>query len=138
MSRRLVLGAQSDGSMALRVSAPSYDALTATDDGHAINFDSRWTDIAKIWSVAYANATLFSSSPTEYSCQFIWTSLGYIPFVEVRRVTGGNVVNDDFYSSGFPYGYESQILINGLNYGLETSPTGLAALCVVYAIPVPG
>lgn len=55
MSRRVVIGMQNDGSIGLRCSAPGFDALTAADDGHAITFDSRWTDIANLVAVGIAN-----------------------------------------------------------------------------------
>jgi len=41
-NRRARLGTFPDGKVRLRVSAAGFDAVTATDDGHAITFDSDW------------------------------------------------------------------------------------------------
>jgi hypothetical protein len=141
VSRRVVLGQQNDGSMGLRVSAPGFDALTAIDDGHAITFDSRWTDIAKVYFAGMGSSTLFSelvgtTTVTFYTVQFAWPSLGYKPFVEVRRLQG-NIVYDDYYNASGPSGAYAVVTPTGINFGNEASPGNLSALCVVYQIPVP-
>jgi hypothetical protein len=51
-NRRVRLGTFPDSKVRLRVSSAGFDAVEAIDDGHAITFDSDFTDIAKITAVA--------------------------------------------------------------------------------------
>jgi hypothetical protein len=141
MSRRVVLGQQADGSYGLRVSAAGFDALTAVDDGHAITFDSRWTDIAKIYQIGFVswalNAFFASSQATILSNGFVanWPGLGYKPFCEVHRLSG-NVVRDDFWDPTFTSGCYAAVFADHFT-AVENDATSDKALYVVYQIPVP-
>jgi hypothetical protein len=141
MSRRVVLGQQADGSYGLRVSAAGFDALTAADDGHAITFDSRWTDIAKIHQIGLVswapNAFLPSSQATILANGYIafWPGLGYKPFCEVHRLSG-NVVRDDYWDSTFTSGCYASVFADHFT-AIEFNATSDKALYVVFKIPVP-
>ena len=128
MARRVVLGQQSDGSYGLRVSAPSFDALAATDDGDAVTFDSRWTDIMKLYVVGLvAGSGGWAAS---------WPSLGYIPFVEIRQLLG-DVVYDDYFSGqpSNPFGIPSQVSASG--FSAPGANVSLTLLYIVYQVPAP-
>jgi hypothetical protein len=141
MSRRVRLGTQADGTIALRVSQRSFDALTAVDDGHAITFDSRWTDIARIHQIGFvswaASAFPFSSQATTLSNGFIafWPGLGYKPFCEVHRLSG-SVVRDDYWNASFTSGCYAAVFSDHFT-AVEDTATSDKALYVVYKIPVP-
>jgi hypothetical protein len=136
MSRRVYLS--SDG---LRVSSAGFDAKTAADDGHAITFDSSWTDIAKLHTIGLAswaaNSIIVPPSGTTAVSGFTatWPDLGYKPFVELRRLSG-NVILDDFFDSTLPAGNYS---IVESSRALLVSPTSTSdhMLFIVYQIPVP-
>jgi hypothetical protein len=142
MSRRTRLGLQADGSIGLRVSASGFDALTASDDGHAITFDSRWTDIAKIGAIGVAGESVIAnvSGTNIYGVRCFYPNFGYKPFVEVRRLDSGNIIHDDWWSGTFPGG--SYGLIEATQCTLQSTgnpggPLGLQAIFIVYQIPVP-
>ena len=139
-NRRVRLGTFPSGKVGLRVSASSFDAVTATDDGHAITFDSDWTDIAKITAVGVATETVVgnTSGVNLFGIRATYPDLGFKPFIEVRQLSG-SVVFDDFWNSTFPSGgyaqvesFQTTVLAGG---GLTNS--GLQALFIVYRIPVP-
>src|SRR6516225_8571275 len=98
-NRRARLGTFPDGKVGLRVSALSFDAVTATDDGHAITFDSDWTDIARITAVGIANEVVVgvTSGINLFAVRATYPDLGFRPFVEVRQLSG-SVVFDDFWN----------------------------------------
>jgi hypothetical protein len=134
MSRRTRLS-----STGLRVSAAGFDAATATDDGHAITFDSNWTDIAKISAVGIAteqNVTIPGGTTPFWRAYATYPNLGYKPFVEMRRLVG-SVVFDDFFDASLPSGSYSIIDVNQCFGPGFASPQGAAMLFVVYQIPVP-
>jgi hypothetical protein len=141
MSRRVRLGPQADGSIGLRVSASGFDALTASDDGHAITFDSRWTDIAKIGAIGLAGEVVINNvSGTDiYAVRCFYPNFGYKPFIEARRFESPNLIHDDWWNSSFPGG--SYTLIEASQATVGTSnpggALGLLALFIVYQIPVP-
>ena len=138
-NRRVRLGAFPDGKVRLRVSAAGFDAVTATDDGHAITFDSDWIDIAKITAVGVASQVPVNlSGITSFVIVATYPNLGFKPFVEVRQLSGSTVF-DDFFNSNFPSG--SYTLIEASQATVSVSGTqsnaGLQALFIVYRIPVP-
>ena len=138
-NRRARLGTFPDGKVRLRVSALRFDAVTATDDGHAITFDSDWTDIAKITAVGVASQVPINNSGiTTFTIIATYPNLGFKPFVEVRQLSGSTVF-DDFFNSNFPSG--SYTLIEASQATVSVSGTqsnaGLQALFIVYRIPVP-
>lgn len=114
--------------MGLRVSAPGVDAFSGLGIGGDFTFNSAWTDISKIHQVGLAT---YSSA----NITVIWTSLGYRPFVEIRR-RDGNVVRDDWFSSTFASG--GYFVLDTINSFHNTvGSTGLTIIYIVYAIPVP-
>jgi hypothetical protein len=138
-NRRVRLGAFPDGKVRLRVSAAGFDAVTATDDGHAITFDSDFIDIAKITAVGVASQVPVNlSGITSFVIVATYPNLGFKPFVEVRQLSGSTVF-DDFFNSNFPSG--SYTLIEASQATVSVSGTqsnaGLQALFIVYRIPVP-
>ena len=104
-TRRARLGTQADGSIALRVSAPAFDALTAIDDGHSLTFNSRWTDIAKIVAIGIVTETVVNviTGTNVFGVRAFYPDQGFKPFIEIRLLSG-NVVFDDFVNSTFPAG----------------------------------
>ena len=138
-NRRARLGTFPNGKVGLRVSALSFDAVTATDDGHAITFDSDFIDIAKITAVGVASQVPVNlSGITSFVIVATYPNLGFKPFVEVRQLSGSTVF-DDFFNSNFPSG--SYTLIEASQATVSVSGTqsnaGLQALFIVYRIPVP-
>jgi hypothetical protein len=135
MSRRTRLS-----STGLRVSSAGFDAVTASDDGHAITFDSNWTDIAKISAVGVANEVVVATNTGTniFGLRAFYPNLGYKPFIEMRRLAG-NVVFDDFWDSTFPSGGYAIVEATQATVAFGQSPSnlGLQALFVVYQIPVP-
>jgi len=138
-NRRVRLGTFPDGKVRLRVSAAGFDAVSATDDGHAITFDSDFIDIAKITAVGVASQVPINNSGiTTFTIIATYPNLGFKPFVEVRQLSGSTVF-DDFFNSNFPSG--SYTLIEASQATVSVSGTqsnaGLQALFIVYRIPVP-
>ena len=138
-NRRARLGTFPDGKVRLRVSAAGFDAVTATDDGHAITFDSDFIDIAKITAVGVASQVPVNlSGITSFVIVATYPNLGFKPFVEVRQLSGSTVF-DDFFNSNFPSG--SYTLVEASQATVSVSGTqsnaGLQALFIVYRIPVP-
>jgi hypothetical protein len=139
-NRRVRLGTFPDGKVRLRVSAAAFDAVEAIDDGHAITFDSDFTDIAKITAVGIANEVVINvvSGVNVFGIRATYPNLGFKPFVEVRSLVG-SVVFDDFFNSTFPSG--SYTLVESFQLTVNVSGTqtnaGLQALFIVYRIPVP-
>jgi hypothetical protein len=141
MARRVVLGQQADGSVGLRCSAPGFDALTAADDGHAITFDSRWTDIAKVYVTGIVGLSSFVFYPTGtgsiagYTAS--WPALGYKPFLELRRYNNG-VVWDDYWTGGNPAGCYGAVWDGFFQISAAGGTnSGDFFLYTVYPIPVP-
>jgi hypothetical protein len=138
-NRRVRLGTFPDGKVRLRVSAAGFDAVEATDDGHAITFDSDFTDIAKITAVGTASQVAVNSSgTTTFEILATYPNLGFKPFVEVRSLSG-SVVSDDFFNSTFPSGSYTLVEPSQLTVTASGgfSNLGLQALFIVYRIPVP-
>jgi len=138
-NRRARLGTFPDGKVRLRVSAAGFDAVTATDDGHAITFDSDFIDIARITAVGVASQVPVNlSGITSFVIIATYPNLGFKPFVEVRQLSG-SIVFDDWFNSNFPSG--SYTLIEASQATVSASGTqsnaGLQALFIVYRIPVP-
>ena len=138
-NRRVRLGAFPDGKVRLRVSAAGFDAVSATDDGHAITFDSDFIDIAKITAVGVASQVPINNSGiTTFTIIATYPNLGFKPFVEVRQLSG-SIVFDDWFNSNFPSG--SYTLVEASQATVSASGTqsnaGLQALFIVYRIPVP-
>ena len=138
-NRRVRLGTFPSGKVGLRVSAAGFDAVTATDDGHAITFDSDFIDIAKITAVGVASQVPINNSGiTTFTIIATYPNLGFKPFVEVRQLSG-SIVFDDWFNSNFPSG--SYTLVEASQATVSASGTqsnaGLQALFIVYRIPVP-
>lgn len=129
MTRRVVLGQQNDGSYGLRVSAPGVDAFVGDGQDGGFTFNSDWADIAKIHQLGLGS---FATTQTNV----VWTSLGYAPFVEVRKYVG-NVVLDDYWNSTNQWGADA-FLFTADNLRIN-NPGGAAVtfLYIVYKIPVP-
>ena len=138
-NRRVRLGTFPSGKVGLRVSAAGFDAVSATDDGHAITFDSDFVDIAKITAVGIASQVPVNlSGITSFVIVATYPNLGFKPFIEVRQLSG-SIVFDDFFNSNFPSG--SYTLVEASQATVSVSGTqsnaGLQALFIVYRIPVP-
>ena len=138
-NRRARLGTFPDGKVRLRVSAAGFDAVTATDDGHAITFDSDFIDIARITAVGIASQVPINlSGITSFVIVATYPNLGFKPFIEVRQLSG-SIVFDDWFNSNFPSG--SYTLVEASQATVSVSGTqsnaGLQALFIVYRIPVP-
>jgi hypothetical protein len=126
MARRVVIGAQNDGSYGLRVALPGVDALGVGGDSPGLSFNSNWADIAQTYLVGTA---FVSANP---STIVGWPSLGYIPYVEVRQISGGVVFDDGVFSS--TNGVGAVITSTGLTNGML--PIGSACIYMVMKIPV--
>ena len=139
--RRTVFGDLGDGNLGMRCSSRGNDALTASDDGTSITFDSRWTDIVKATVMGIAGEqTVVIGGSTVWRCQVSIPNLGYIPFIEMRKLEG-NVCRDDYFSTTYPSGaYPTIISTNPtlLFYGDgSASPLGTQALYAVYPFASP-
>ena len=108
MVRRARLGKQLDGSFGVRVSAAGADAAAVDPDSAFLTFNSGWTDIVdlhQIGTLSYAASGLkaydAAGTPSFTGSGFgvLYTSLGYRPFVELRRFTTANVIYDDYWES---------------------------------------
>lgn len=113
MSTRRVRLGYNGTSYGLRTTLPGYDALTDdATDVTKFSFNSDWTDIVRVHDYGYVDAPASVPSwpgPTpgaidDSSLLFTnnnpWLvshahSLGYVPFVEAR-VISGNVIYDDY------------------------------------------
>ena len=139
-TRRSRLGTQADGSIALRVSAPAFDAVTAIDDGHSLTFDSRWTDIAKIVAIGVVAETVVNviTGTNVFGVRAFYPDQGFKPFIEIRLLQG-NVVFDDFVNSSFPAGGYTLIERTQATMGAGSGPTnnGMTCLFAVYNIAAP-
>ena len=137
-NRRVRLGTF-PSKVGLRVSAAGFDAVSATDDGHAITFDSDFIDIAKITAVGVASQVPVNlSGITSFVIVATYPNLGFKPFIEVRQLSG-SIVFDDWFNSNFPSG--SYTLVEASQATVSASGTqsnaGLQALFIVYRIQVP-
>jgi hypothetical protein len=137
MSRRTHLS-----STGLRVSSSGFDAETAADDGHAITFDSNWTDIAKISAVGVAGEVVVNNiSGTDiFGVRCFYPNLGYKPFIEIRQLQGATVSDDLWTPLSNPgSGGYATVETTQATVTVVGGPTnqGLQALFVVYQIPVP-
>lgn len=139
---RMVLGKQADNTLALRTSAFGFDAFTAADDGVGVTFDSRWTNIAKLWAIGIATTQVsgFITGTPIFNCIGTYPDIGYKPFVEVRRLIS-NVMFDDFWDSSFPSGCYAHISSNAFSATPGAAGafvnSGYQAVFAVYQIPVP-
>jgi hypothetical protein len=137
MSRRTRLS-----STGLRVSAAGFDAETASDDGHAITFDSNWTDIAKISAVGIAGEVVVNNiSGTDiFGVRCFYPNLGYKPFIEIRQLQGATV-SDDFWTGVANAGTGAYAKVEATQASVTVvggpANQGFQALFVVYQIPVP-
>jgi hypothetical protein len=132
---RVVLGVESDGTIALRTSSVGNDAYTAADDGSAITFDSRWTDIVKLQAIGIASAVNAGGSFWRFQATF--PDVGFIPFMEARRVEG-NVVYDDFMTTQFPAGSYCNPTTNSFQSVGDTSfSSTMKMLFIIYKLSVP-
>lgn len=140
MARRVVLGQQNDGTYGLRVSAAGVDAFSGTGDGADFTFNSNWTDIAQINAVGIVNwassAFVNEASVTVNGYAGFWPDQGYKPFCEIRRLVGGNVVRDDYWSSVLPSGGYVSIKSFGFQ-GAQGTSTSDQCLFVSYKIAAP-
>lgn len=91
MTRRVSIGKRADGSFGLSVSLPGVDVVTSDFNAGGFSFDDRWTDIVKIAMTGTANIPAGSifDPPTVVS-----HGLGFVPFIEARRVSGSVLVDD--------------------------------------------
>ena len=138
-NRRTRLGTFPDGKARLHVSAAGFDAVSATDDGHAITFDSDFIDIAKITAVGVASQVPVNlSGITSFVIVATYPNLGFKPFIEVRQLSG-SIVFDDWFNSSFPSGSYTLVESFQATVGAVGGSTnaGLQALFIVYRIPVP-
>lgn len=96
-TRRVVIGRQNDGTYGLRAALPGEDALTADeDDSDALSFNSDWTNALSVHMVG--TATIGTTWPDSSHGFVFFPALAYIPYAEVRAVSG-NTVFDDLLSS---------------------------------------
>ncbi len=134
MVRRVCIGRLPDGNYGMWCSAPGVDVMTVADplDGNLLTFNSNWTDIAKVHQTGVASE--YPGAP-----QVSWPDLGYIPFLEVRVISGGRVYDDSF--SGLDIGPASRAFSNGMRaIGARAYPGMLDTfdyIYVAYKIPVP-
>ena len=136
-NRRVRLGTFPDGKVRLRVSAAGFDAVTATDDGHAITFDSDWTDIAKITAVGVASQVPINNSGiTTFTIIATYPNLGFKPFVEVRQLSG-SIVFDDWFNSNFPSGSYTLVEASQATVSVSGTQSNAGLQALFYRIPVP-
>jgi hypothetical protein len=141
---RTFVGDIGAGEMILRCSASSFDAVLASDDGHKITFDSRWTNISRPTAIGIAGesfVTIPGGTINIWRIFFTYPDFGFKPFAEVRRLAG-NVLYDDYWDSSFVSG-SYNIIGTGATYGGSSpinngqTPSGSQVLYIVYPIPVP-
>jgi hypothetical protein len=138
---RTFVGDIGGGEMIVRCSASGFDALTASDDGHKITFDSRWVNISKPTAIGVAGESIINTITGSdfYGLAASFPDLGFKPFVEVRLLQG-NVCFDDYFNASFPsgaYGNISTGSIVLLQSGNPGAPLGRQMLYIVYSVPVP-
>jgi hypothetical protein len=124
MVKRVVLGAQSDGTYGLRCSQPGYDASSNPVDFSQLSFASDWNTVVPAY---LSGASLNIANGATLSVPF--TSIGYIPlgFYMVRKNgdTGWNSLPPP-YSAGQTIlavvTYIDHILIvNKLGYAIDVA-----------------
>jgi hypothetical protein len=127
MSRRSVIGKYNDGvNFGVRVSLPGFDALTGDSNGGGFSFDSNWSDISQALMVGTV------TKPTG-SVSVAFPNQGYVPYCEVRQISG-NVVFDDGIWGSFQHGIGAQVTPSILN--IAVGGAGTAFLFAIYKIPV--
>lgn len=140
---RVVLGAQLGGSLGLRTSAFGADALTGTDDGHSITFDSSWTDLTKLNAIGIAseaNVTIPGGTTSFWRPYATFPNLGYKPFAELRKLESGTLIRDDYYNASLDTG--SYCIVEASEFfgpitGTGASSSGSQMLFAIYQIAVP-
>jgi hypothetical protein len=138
MSRRAVIGKQNDGSYGLRCSLPGIDAFVGDGLGGGFTFNSDWADIAKVHAIGVTTWQANAWEVTPGSGIFLsgftaaWTSQGFIPFAEVRRLISGVVINDDRWTSTMQFGNYTQIHAD--KFRAPDSSTSDQVLYLVYKI----
>lgn len=147
-TKRLVLGQQNDGTYGLRATLPGYDAFVGDGSGAEFTFNSDWTDIAKIHQVgvmAYAGsityeATTLSGTLTNNGYKATFSDPGYFPFVELRKIVG-NVVYDDNCTptqlAGFQNAAIRQTYVYFISAGHADWNNAWNLLYTVYKVQIP-
>lgn len=119
---RTVLGKKLDGNYGLRCSLSGVNALTGDSSLGGFSFDDEWTDIVKIAQTGTANipggsfSAAFPPPTTTVS-----HALGFVPFIEARRLSASNVINDDIMSL-------SSFLLSNRFSGVPCSVTGSSVI----------
>lgn len=129
VDKRVLIGKYNDNvSFGLRTSRPGIDALTDSSAGGDFTFDSEWTDITKTLQISSAVTDASGNVTIPY------TNPGYIPFVEVRYVTG-NRVHDD-YAGGSRGSYGANMNIHTSDLQIVLCAVNATFLYIIYRIPV--
>ncbi len=143
MSRRARLGKQIDGSFGVRVAVAGADAASVDPDSAYLTFNSDWTDtveLHQIGVVSYAASGVKGyngSGSVNFNRGYgaLYTSLGYRPFVEIRRFTTSNVVYDDYWNSTQTAGAVCTIFRDCFRADSPSSTDKV--FYVVYKLPAP-
>ncbi len=143
MSRRVRLGKQINGSFGVRVAQAGADAANVDGDSAYLTFNSDWTDLVElhqIGTVSYA-ASGVKRYDAGGAVQFLhgygalYTSLGYRPFVEIRRYTTSNVIFDDYWEPAQTAGAVGEIFRDCFRAASPSSTDKI--FYVVYKLPAP-
>lgn len=142
-TNRVVLGVQNDGSVGLRVSAVGVDADVGSGQGGDFTFNSDWTDIAKIHQIGNvawnANCKFINGAGTVGTTNgwgALFTSLGYRPFMEWRRLDPStNTINDDYWNASQTAGFSTDIWRDA--WCLPAANESVNVIYVIYKIAAP-
>ncbi|WP_454629516.1 hypothetical protein [Bradyrhizobium cenepequi] len=123
--------ARLDPAVGLRCALVGFDAYTGSSD--QMSFDTSWTDISKLLAVGVASwVSDIGGGIPGYAVS--WPNMGYIPFAEIRKLSG-SVVYDDFYDASNPTGLYARVTAGG--FTRPQASTSDKLLYVAYQIPVP-
>ena len=144
MSRRARLGKQIGGTFGVRVAVAGADAATVDPDSAYLTFNSDWTDIVDLHQIgvlSYASSgvkTYDGAGNPSFNSGYgtLYASLGYRPFVEVRRFTTSNVVYDDYWESANTAGVGGSVIFRDC-FRLPSASSTDKVLYVVYKLPAP-
>lgn len=130
----------------MRVAVAGADATSVDPDSAYLTFNSDWTDIVELHQIgvlSYASSGLkrydAAGTPSTTNAGFgvLYTSLGYRPFVEMRRFTTSNVVYDDYWESAQEAGANAAIYRDCFHAPTPGGSTTDKLFYVVYKLSCP-
>lgn len=164
-TRRAIIGRYANGQMGLKTSLPGFDARDDDDnDPTKFSFNSAWTDIVYIDQYGIADPPVSPPTGAGWTgpvpgalgdpSDSIWLKsvshgLGYVPYVEARAVSPGNLIWDDYrtfqnggrgqFNGEKAWAFSSVAKINTWAYTDWTGSvthTGHRVAYIIYRLPV--